>query len=306
MKFRKMGIIVAGLVGSLLIGNNVYGESYGSVNVPVIEVRQSPLESASVIEKYKENETVKIIERISPEWYAIENDKGQTAYINTRDVNIFKVKARVNANGVNTRTYPTTDSKVIRQFDEGQEVSIHYQVGDWYYMSLGTEPFFGFVHKSYIEDRFLYLVPTKDISEVKEVKIKARAKSQVKDVKATKAKEVIDYAKKFLGNPYRYGGNSLTRGVDCSGFTQQVMRKQGVSLQRSSSAQYANNGVKVSTKDLQAGDLLFYGYNGRVSHVAIYVGNQKVIHASNSKTGITMGNAFPTRGKPLIGAKRVV
>lgn len=84
------------------------------------------------------------------------------------------------------------------------------------------------------------------------------------------------------------------------------MKKVGVSIQRSSAAQYASNGVKVSTNNLQPGDLLFYGYGGRVSHVGIYIGNKKMIHASSSTTGIIISNAFRTSGKPLIGAKRVL
>lgn len=117
---------------------------------------------------------------------------------------------------------------------------------------------------------------------------------------------VVSYAKQFLGNPYVYGGNSLTNGVDCSGFTSQVMRHFGISLNRSSAAQYANNGYHVSRDNLMAGDLLFYGYSGRVSHVAIYIGGGQIIHANDERTGICIGNAFPSRGKPYIGAKRVL
>lgn len=117
---------------------------------------------------------------------------------------------------------------------------------------------------------------------------------------------VVDYAMQFLGNPYVYGGNSLTNGVDCSGFTSQIMRRFGISLNRSSSAQYANNGYSVSRDSLQKGDLLFYGYNGRVSHVAIYIGGGQVIHANDERTGICISNAFPSSGKPYIGAKRVL
>lgn len=117
---------------------------------------------------------------------------------------------------------------------------------------------------------------------------------------------VVNYAKQFLGNPYVYGGNSLTNGVDCSGFTSQVMRHFGVSLNRSSAAQYANNGSYVSSSNLQPGDLLFYGYSGQVSHVAIYIGGGQIIHANDERTGICIGNAFPSGGKPYIGAKRVL
>ncbi len=117
---------------------------------------------------------------------------------------------------------------------------------------------------------------------------------------------IVNYAKQFLGNPYVYGGNSLTNGVDCSGFTSQVMKHFGISLNRSSAAQYANNGYHVSSDSLQAGDLLFYGYSGQVSHVAIYIGGGQIIHANDERTGICIGNAFPSSGKKYIGAKRVI
>ncbi|MBP3888614.1 MAG: C40 family peptidase [Cellulosilyticum sp.] len=117
---------------------------------------------------------------------------------------------------------------------------------------------------------------------------------------------IVEYAKQFLGNPYVYGGNSLTNGVDCSGFTSQIMKHFGISLNRSSASQYANNGYHVSSDNLQAGDLLFYGYSGQVSHVAIYIGGGQIIHANDERTGICIGNAFPSRGKKYIGAKRVI
>lgn len=117
--------------------------------------------------------------------------------------------------------------------------------------------------------------------------------------------DIVNYAKQFLGGKYVYGGTSITNGIDCSGFTQYVMRHFGKSIPRNSAAQYASAGVKVSKSDLQPGDLMFYGYNGKVSHVAIYAGNGRIVHASDEKSGICMGNAFPTKGKQWIGAKRV-
>ncbi len=80
-------------------------------------------------------------------------------------------------------------------------------------------------------------------------------------------KRVANYALQFVGNPYRYGGNSLTNGIDCSGFTQQVLAKFGYSISRTSSSQ-ASEGVAVSTSNLRAGDLIFYGSGGGINHVA--------------------------------------
>lgn len=92
---------------------------------------------------------------------------------------------------------------------------------------------------------------------------------------------IASYAQQFVGNPYRYGGNSLTNGIDCSGFTQQIYAKFGYSISRTSSSQ-AGNGVSVSTSNLQPGDLVFYGNGGGINHVALYIGGGQVVHASNS------------------------
>lgn len=101
---------------------------------------------------------------------------------------------------------------------------------------------------------------------------------------------IVDYAKQYVGNPYVYGGNSLTNGVDCSGFTQQVFGNNGISLARTAADQ-SQGGQDVSMDDLQAGDLLFYDNGGYVGHVAIYCGDGTVVHASNEETGITISDA---------------
>ncbi|MDE5967370.1 MAG: C40 family peptidase [Lachnospiraceae bacterium] len=97
--------------------------------------------------------------------------------------------------------------------------------------------------------------------------------------------DIVNYALQFVGNPYVYGGSSLTKGTDCSGFTMSVYKHFGYSLPHNSSAQ-AGCGKKVSVSDVQPGDLLFYGNGKGISHVALYIGNGQVVHASSRKTGI--------------------
>lgn len=98
-------------------------------------------------------------------------------------------------------------------------------------------------------------------------------------------KDMVSYAKKFLGNRYVYGGTSLTKGTDCSGFTMRIYQKFGYKIPRTSRSQ-ASASKKVSSAKKQKGDLIFYGSGKRVSHVAMYIGNGKVIHASNARDGI--------------------
>lgn len=95
---------------------------------------------------------------------------------------------------------------------------------------------------------------------------------------------IVDYATQFVGNPYVWGGTSLTGGADCSGFTQSVYAQFGYSLPRTSYEQQ-NWGTEVSYADAQPGDLICYG-----GHVAIYMGNGQIVHASNSRDGIKISN----------------
>ena len=108
--------------------------------------------------------------------------------------------------------------------------------------------------------------------------------------------EVCEYALQFVGNPYVWGGTSLTKGADCSGFTLSVYRNYGVSLPHSSKAQ-ANCGERIDLSELQPGDLVFYG-GKNIHHVAMYIGNGQVVHAQSANTGIVVSSMYyntPTR-----------
>ncbi|MEG1145029.1 MAG: NlpC/P60 family protein [Clostridium sp.] len=103
-------------------------------------------------------------------------------------------------------------------------------------------------------------------------------------VSATRS-AIVAYAKQFLGNPYVYGGTSLTNGTDCSGFTQGVYAHFGITTGRTSRDQAAK-GQEISIGNVQPGDLLFYASGNYINHVAMYIGGGQVIHASTSSTGI--------------------
>ena len=102
--------------------------------------------------------------------------------------------------------------------------------------------------------------------------------------------EICEYARQFVGNPYVWGGTSLTKGADCSGFTLSVYKKYGVSLPHSSKAQ-ANCGERISVSEVQPGDLVFYG-GKNIHHVAMYIGNGQVVHAQSAKTGIRVSSMY--------------
>ncbi|MGN0353850.1 MAG: NlpC/P60 family protein [Muricoprocola sp.] len=103
--------------------------------------------------------------------------------------------------------------------------------------------------------------------------------------------QIVDYALQFVGNPYVYGGTSLTNGTDCSGFTQSVLADNGISVDRTA-GQQAQGGTSVDIGDVQPGDLLFYAGDGDygIGHVSMYIGDGKVVHASSSSTGIIVSD----------------
>ena len=103
--------------------------------------------------------------------------------------------------------------------------------------------------------------------------------------------QIASYAVQFVGNPYVYGGTSLTNGADCSGFVQSVFANFGIGLSRTAASQ-ASGGTSVSLDSLQAGDLLFYSSIGSVDHVALYIGGGQIVHAANSASGIIISNAY--------------
>lgn len=114
--------------------------------------------------------------------------------------------------------------------------------------------------------------------------------------------QVVNYALNFVGNPYVYGGNSLTNGTDCSGFTMLVYANFGVSLPRSAPDQ-AYAGKSVSLDNIMPGDIVVSGYDGVVCHAAIYIGNGQLVHALNSNVGIVVTSLYIM---PIIDVRRVV
>lgn len=106
-------------------------------------------------------------------------------------------------------------------------------------------------------------------------------------------KTITDYGLQFVGNPYVYGGTSLTEGADCSGFVQSVYGNFGIKLNRVSADQ-ATNGKERPLEDIQVGDLVFYISRGstRISHVSIYIGDGKVVHALNREKGICVSDLY--------------
>ena len=183
--------------------------------------------------------------------------------------------ARVTTDSLKVRAEASTESEVVTLVPNGEELEVISVEGDWVKVYLDDEEVY--VHADYVEvsselDTAITMTELLYGQGVSDIRV-----------------DICQYAKEFLGNPYVWGGTSLTKGADCSGFVQGVFKKYGVRLPRTSREQ-ANSGTTVSLSEVKAGDLIFYGNGRHINHVAIYIGGGQVIHASNRKTGIKISN----------------
>ena len=183
--------------------------------------------------------------------------------------------ARVTTDSLKVRAEANTDSEVITLVPNGERLEVIEVEGDWVKVGLDDQEVY--VSAEYVE-------VSSELSTA--ITMTELLYGQgVSDVRV----DICQYAKEFLGNPYVWGGTSLTKGADCSGFVMSIFKKYGVSMPHSSRAQ-ANCGTTIKVSEAQPGDLIFYGNGKTINHVAIYIGGGQVIHASSPKTGIRISN----------------
>lgn len=256
--------------------------------------------------------------------------------------NVKKV-AKVQTETLRVRKKASTDSKIVTLVSEDDKLKVKKQTDDWAKVKVDGQT--GYVSKDYAKVTYSFgkAKSMKQIQAEQEAKKRAEEAARNKPVSTTSSSHtsntgttsgsttgstqttkkasvsvsssgssatgsrIVSYAQQFVGNPYRYGGNSLTSGIDCSGFTQQIMAKFGYSISRTSSSQ-AGEGRAVSTSNLRAGDLVFYGNGGSINHVAVYIGGGQVVYASNSapypRGGIKISNVnyrTPICARRIIG-----
>lgn len=194
-----------------------------------------------------------------------------------------------NESSLSSGEYIATIDKLVNINKEhgSDEVLLQAQIGEKYQIleDMGD----GWL-KVQVGDRYGYL-PVDDnatvstMSEEDKQAVEALAANQ-----SSKRQQVVDYALQFLGGRYSYGGTDPHTGVDCSGFTRYVMQYgAGVSLPHSSGGQ-AGSGIGVSADQMRPGDLICYGNGSRINHVAMYIGNGQIVHASTYETGIKISN----------------
>lgn len=271
---------------------NAAASGFGYTNLGVasvdgnLNVRAAAGTEAEVVGKMPNNAGCEIL-GVEGEWTKIQSGKvsgyvkseyllsGATAV--ARGEQVKQTIAKVTTTTLYVREQPNTECKIITDMPMGEELEVVEVLDGWVKINVDSDE--GYVSSDYVEIS-TELPKAMTITEV-------RYGQGVSDVRVS----LVQYATQFVGNPYVWGGTSLTRGADCSGFTLSVFRNYGISLPHSSVAQ-ANCGARISASEAQPGDLFFYGNGSRINHVAIYIGNGQVVHASSPKSGIKISGAY--------------
>lgn len=196
----------------------------------------------------------------------------------------------VTADCLNVREGHGTDTTVLTQINQGEEYLVTEDpVEGWYPIQVGEVN--GWVCGDYVTEESSY-----SYGETKEEEQKRMEAEEAAAQSVASGQEVIDYACQFIGNPYVWGGTSLTDGADCSGFVQSVYAHFGISLPRTSYEQ-RSAGYEVSYEDAQPGDLILYE-----GHVGLYIGNDQIVNAMNEDQGIGISSATYTN---IVAVRRI-
>ena len=303
----------------------------GYINTDGTNIRDGAgVEGTNVIDRQNSGTLVFVAERIGADWvkvwYGKDYDIGYVSveYITidgTVDkddiVNAKKNRVadsaesgKVSSNGVklDVRAMPSENAEIIGELNDGEKLSIISKENRWTKIVIGDSV--GFINSAYAftDEELAQRAAALEESKKKSVKTEKQVKSEPQKTENVSAggQAIVNKAAEYIGIRYVYGGASPSTGFDCSGLVQYVCKNLGISVNRSSRDQY-KNGVAVARENLQPGDLVFFSKGNGISHVVIYAGDGKVIHApSAGKTVCYTTLSHICSYSTYVGARRVV
>lgn len=280
-----------------------------------LNVRDGAGTDNKIIGKMPGDSACEIVETLDG-WYKIKSGD-VTGYVaseyiltgydaNVKAMETMKTQLLVTGDVLNVREEPSTSCTVATSVTQGEYVEIVEDEKDgWYKIDINN--LVGYVSADFVK-KVNTLPVAVEIVEVQTNTVYSANggnnggasneytgpsfdASALDQTVSQQAKDLINYAMQFLGNPYVLGGNSLTNGTDCSGFVKLIFAQFGYNLPRSSSA-YGSMPNLIPYTSAKPGDLLIYDYGSGIGHVAIYIGNGQIIHASTPSGGIRIGGAY--------------
>ncbi len=276
----------------IALAQQAQGAAWGYTNIGIanvesgnLNVREAPSTDSKMVGKMPKHSACEVLEVLDG-WAHIQS--GEVEGYVSMDYLLTGPDARVKANeivhtvvvvngdGLNVREAPNTESAVLTQVASGEEMDYLETLDGWIKVAVDAD-------EAYVSADYVTVTEKLDTAITMTELLYGQG---VSDVRV----DLVEYAKQFVGNRYVWGGTSLTKGADCSGFVLSVFKKYGISLPHHAASQ-AGYGTKISASELQPGDLVFYGNSrGSINHVAIYIGGGQVVHASNERSGIKISN----------------
>ena len=282
-------------------------------------VRKDPNADGEVLGKMYKNNAAIVLENLG-DWYKVTsgNVTGYVAakFVTVGDAEVCKKAATITAksttNGLRLRKKASTSAGIHTILGKGAKVTVLDDSTEGW-LKVKYKSYTGYISADYADVTIKYEYGETKAEEKARLKKEEEAKKKAeeekkkqeqaekdkyKDPTSKTGQAVADYAVQFVGNKYVWGGESLTKGVDCSGFVMKVYEKFGIKLPHSS-YKLRSVGKKVKASDLQPGDIICYS-----GHVAIYIGNGKIVHAANKKDGIKISNNY--KYKKVLAIRRVL
>ena len=264
-----------------------------------INIRETPEDDGinNIVGKFPEHAGAELLETVENDgrtWYRIRSG-GVTGYVSAEycvignearniAVDAAQLTAYITTDALNVRSEPSLDANAWTQVTRNQSYHVLDQLDGWVEIELDSTDDEEGSDRAFISTRdnnveVTYGLPTA---------IEYYPAVEAANAEMAFRNSIVNYAVQFVGNPYVWGGTSLTNGADCSGFVQSVLKHFGVSVPRVSRDQ-AKSGTRITSDQMRPGDLVFYANSsGTINHVAMYIGNGQVVNAASRRSGITI------------------
>jgi len=277
-----------------------------------VRIRSGAGLSHDILASAKRGEAIVIIERTNTEWYRV-NYNGTIGFVSVpllerpRQIADFTASGKISGDRVNVRERPDITTTVLGTYVQDTVMNIVGLNNGWYKVRHDGKV-------GYVRSDFMTLTSLSSTSSSSSGSSSSGGGSTrvvpsapAPDPNIELGRQIADYAVLFEGTRYVRGGASPS-GFDCSGLVSYVYAQFGIRLTRNSAGQYRDNGTHINRSDLSPGDLIFTSANGRVvDHVALYIGDNKIVHSSSSNGGVIISDLshnYYTR--TWFGAKRIV
>lgn len=228
--------------------------------------------------------------------------------------------ATVLADRLNVREEPDIEASRVGYIDNGEKVKLLENFGDWLKVQY-TDRSIGYVSAEYVtvSEEFVYAKTLEEEAKELAEKRAMEERQRISEAQAAEnttvtppsttystnselRQQIVNYAMQYLGYKYVHGGQSLSGGTDCSGFTSLIYKEFGYSVSRTPAGQLSDSGRSISYSEIQPGDIICYG-SGKCTHVALYIGDGQIIHAANSRKGVIIGQADYDN---ILGVKNII